>query len=118
MTTFLTQFKQREVTTSAKLDETIPCLGHIQTLFRTNSRQILLSVIIWVSMVLKRTVVVVSRILQPYNICVAHKPITTLRQLLSNDKDKDEPITTDKEQYTRSNAATARPLTLVRLAEI
>ena len=27
-------------------------------------------------------------------------------------------LTTDKEQYTRSNAATARPLTLVRLAEI
>ena len=28
----------REVTTSAKLNGTIPCLGHIQTLFRTNSR--------------------------------------------------------------------------------
>ena len=27
-------------------------------------------------------------------------------------------VTTDKEQYTRSNAATARPLTLVRLAII
>ena len=31
------------------------------------------------------------RILQPYNIRVAHKPITTLRQLLTNVKDKDEP---------------------------
>ena len=30
-------------------------------------------------------------ILQPYNIRVAHKPITTLRQLLANVKDKDEP---------------------------
>ena len=32
-----------------------------------------------------------SRILQPYNIRVAHKPTTTLRQLLTNDKDRDEP---------------------------
>ena len=33
----------------------------------------------------------ISRILQPYNIRVAHKPTTTLRQLLTNVKDKDEP---------------------------
>ena len=33
----------------------------------------------------------ISRILQPLNIRVAHKPITTLRQLLANIKDKDEP---------------------------
>ena len=33
----------------------------------------------------------VSRILQPFNIRVAHKPITTLRQLLTNIKDRDEP---------------------------
>ena len=33
----------------------------------------------------------ISRILKPFNICVAHKPITTLRQLLINVKDKDEP---------------------------
>ena len=32
-----------------------------------------------------------SQILQPYNIRVAHKPTTTLRQLLTNVKDKDEP---------------------------
>ena len=32
----------------------------------------------------------ISRILQPFNIRVAHKPITTLRQLLTNVKDKDE----------------------------
>ena len=31
----------------------------------------------------------ISRILQPFNIRVAHKPITTLRQLLTNVKDKD-----------------------------
>ena len=33
----------------------------------------------------------ISRILQPYNIRVAHKPTTTLRQLLTNVKDRDEP---------------------------
>ena len=42
---------------------------------------------------LYRTLEVVSEtithILQPYNICVAHKPITTLRWLLTNVKDKD-----------------------------
>ena len=34
----------------------------------------------------------IARILRPYNIRVAHKPITTLRDLLTNVKDKDEPI--------------------------
>ena len=33
----------------------------------------------------------ISRILQTFNIRVAHKPITTLRQLLTYVKDKDEP---------------------------
>ena len=33
----------------------------------------------------------ISRILQPFNIRFAHEPITTLRQLLTNVKDKDEP---------------------------
>ena len=33
----------------------------------------------------------IARILQPYNIRVAHKPITTLRRLLANVKDKDKP---------------------------
>ena len=33
----------------------------------------------------------IERILQPYNIGVAHKPITTLRRLLTNVKDKDKP---------------------------
>ena len=32
----------------------------------------------------------ISRILQTFNICITHKPITTLRQLLTNVKDKDE----------------------------
>ncbi|CAH3176473.1 unnamed protein product, partial [Porites lobata] len=33
----------------------------------------------------------IARILQPYNIPVAHKPITTLRRLLTYVKDKDKP---------------------------
>ena len=39
---------------------------------------------------IKGTPETIARILQPYNICVAHKPITTLRQLLTNAKDKDK----------------------------
>ena len=35
--------------------------------------------------------VTIARILQPYNIRIAHKPITTLRQLLTNVTDKDKP---------------------------
>ena len=33
----------------------------------------------------------IARILQPYNMRVAHKPITTLRRLLTNVKEKDKP---------------------------
>ena len=33
----------------------------------------------------------IARILQPYNIRVVHKPITTLRRLFTNVKDKDKP---------------------------
>jgi len=40
---------------------------------------------------IKGTFETIARILQPYNICVAHKPITTLLQLQTNVKDKDEP---------------------------
>ena len=56
----------------------------------------------------------IARILQPYNIRVAHKPITTLQRLLTNVKTNQR---TDREQCTRSNAATARLLTLVKPAE-
>ena len=34
---------------------------------------------------------IISRILQPYNIHVAHKPITTLRHVLTNVKDREQP---------------------------
>ena len=40
---------------------------------------------------IKGTSETIQRILQPYNIRVAHKPCTTLRRLLTNVKDKDEP---------------------------
>ena len=33
----------------------------------------------------------ITRILRPYNIRVAHKPMFTLRRLLTNVKDKEEP---------------------------
>ena len=40
---------------------------------------------------IKGTSETIARILQPYDIRVAHKPITTLRQLPTNVKDKDKP---------------------------
>ena len=40
---------------------------------------------------IKGTYDTISWILQPYNICVAHKPTTTLWLLLTNIKDGDEP---------------------------
>ena len=52
----------------------------------------------------------IAWILQPRNIPVAHKPITTLRQLRTKVKDKVDQRT-DRERYTRSNAATAAQLT-------
>ena len=40
---------------------------------------------------IKGTSETIVRILQPYNICVAHKPITRLQHLLTNVKDSYEP---------------------------
>jgi len=40
---------------------------------------------------IKGTSETISRILEPYNIRVAHKPTTTLRHLLTKVKDRDEP---------------------------
>ena len=40
---------------------------------------------------IKGTSETIAWILKPYNIRVAHKTITTLQQLLTNIKDKDEP---------------------------
>ena len=66
----------------------------------------------------KGTSETIAQILQPYNIRVVHKPITTLRQLLTKVKAKDEPNHRQGAVNTRSNATTARPLILVRPAEI
>ena len=41
----------------------------------------------------------IARVLQPYNIRVAHKPITTLRRLLTNVKEKDKPEERQGEAY-------------------
>ena len=41
----------------------------------------------------------ISRVLQPYNIRVAHKPISTLRRLLTNVKDKSKPEDRQGEVY-------------------
>ena len=41
----------------------------------------------------------ITRILQPYNIRVAHKPITTLWWLLTNVKDKDIPEDRQRAEY-------------------
>ena len=41
----------------------------------------------------------IARILQPYNIRVAHKPMTTLRRLLTNMKGKDKPEDRQGEVY-------------------
>ena len=40
---------------------------------------------------IKGTSEIIARIFQPYNIRVAHRPITSLRKLLTNVKDKDQP---------------------------
>ena len=40
---------------------------------------------------IRGTSVTIARILQPYNIRVAHKLITTLRRLFTKVKDKDKP---------------------------
>ena len=40
---------------------------------------------------IKGTSETIRQILQPYNIRIAHKPVTMLRHLLTNIKDRDEP---------------------------
>ena len=64
----------------------------------------------------KGTSETIARILQPYNIRVAHKPITTSTTDESKGQRRTDPA--DREQFTRSNAAITRPLILVRPAEI
>ena len=65
---------------------------------------------------IKGTSETLSRILQPCNIRVAHKPTTTLRHSLTNVKDKDEPNNRLGAVY-KFNPPTAWLPTLVRQAE-
>ena len=72
-------FLVRTITTRTLLDGTltvtlIPTLRR-QRLYRTSEAPLKL---------------LHNHLLQPYNICVAHKTITTLRLLLTNVKDKDK----------------------------
>ena len=61
----------------------------------------------------------ISRTLQTFNIRVAHKPITKLRQLLTNVKEKDEPRNVQGAVYKINCliVPTATPTTSARLAE-
>ena len=59
----------------------------------------------------------IARILQPYNILVAHEPITTLRRLLTNVKDKDKPEDRQGAVYKIKCCDCKVLLTLVNLAE-
>ena len=60
----------------------------------------------------------IAHILQPYSMCVAHKPITSLWWLLTNVKDKDKLEDRQGAVYKiKINAATARLFTLVKPAE-
>ena len=58
----------------------------------------------------------ISCIVQPFNIRIAHNPITTLHQLWLTSKTKTN-RGTEKEQYIRSIASTATPPTTARLVE-
>ena len=54
---------------------------------KTNSGPVMTATIPYI----RGTSETIARVLQPYNIRVAHKPTTTLRRLLNNVKDKDKP---------------------------
>ena len=83
-TNTLTVFSTRTTTTPTSLDETLTELLKLQK--PTGTLHLLLQRLY----PCKGTSETIARILQPYNIRVAHKPITTLRHLLTNVKDKDE----------------------------
>ena len=83
----LRMFLVRTITTRTLLDGTltatlIPTLSPTSTLASVTTATI---------PHFRGTSETISRILQPYNIRVAHKPITTLRRILTNVKDKDKP---------------------------
>ena len=78
-------FSTRTTTMPTSLDETLTELLKLQKPTRT------LHLLLQRPYPTLRVLLRPSRVLQPYNIRVAHKPITTLRHLLTNVKDRDEP---------------------------
>ena len=80
----LTTFLVRTITTQTLLDGTLSVTSNTQT----KSDPVTTATTSYI----KGTSDTIARILQPYNICdIAHKPIITLRRLLTNVKDKDKP---------------------------
>ena len=83
----LNVFFTKTTTTLTLLDETFTDLLKLTLLNNRNPTPVTTVTIPY----MKGTSESISRILQPYNIRVAHKPTTTLRHFLTNVKDKDEP---------------------------
>ena len=81
----LTTFFVRTITTRTLLDGTAH--SNTDSNSQTNSGPVTTATIPYI----RGTSETIAHILQPYNIRVAHKPITTLRRLLTNVKDKDKP---------------------------
>ena len=82
------------------LDETFTDL--LKLMQRTGTPHLLL-LTVTVSYI-KGTSETISRILQPYNIHVAHKPTTTLQHLLTNIKDKTNSVPQSKTLNLFSNS--------------
>ena len=85
-TDYLNNVFSKKITTRTLLDGTLTVNTDSNT-HRINSGPVTTATIPYI----RGTSETIARILQPYNIRVAHKPITTLRRLLTNVKDKDKP---------------------------
>ena len=81
-------FLVRTITTRSSLDGPLTVTySNTDSNTQTNSGPVTTATIPYI----RGTSETIARMLQPYNIRVAHKPITTLRRLLTNVKDKDKP---------------------------
>ena len=83
----LTLFFTKTATTMTLLDETFTDILKLMQRTGTIHVHLLLQRLPYI----KGTSETISRISQPYNIRVAHKPTTTLRHLLITVRDRDEP---------------------------
>ena len=83
----LNVFFTRATTTLTLLDETLTDLLKVTKLTHRHPTPVTTVTIPYI----KGSSETITRILQPYNIRVAHKPKTTLQHLLTNVKDRDEP---------------------------